>query len=35
MNWQLQLSPRVDAVPLTRDYMVDAERAAVGGRVSA
>jgi cyclopropane-fatty-acyl-phospholipid synthase len=35
MNWQLQLSPSVGAVPLTRDYMVDAERSAVGGRVSA
>jgi cyclopropane-fatty-acyl-phospholipid synthase len=29
MNWQLQLARRVDALPLTRDYMVEAERAAV------
>jgi cyclopropane-fatty-acyl-phospholipid synthase len=28
MNWQLQLARRVDALPLTRDYMLDAERAA-------
>ena len=35
MNWQLQLSPSVTAVPLTRDYMVDAERMAAAGRVSA
>ncbi|WP_052401554.1 SAM-dependent methyltransferase [Muricoccus aerilatus] len=28
MNWQMQLTRRVDALPLTRDYMVDAERAA-------
>jgi cyclopropane-fatty-acyl-phospholipid synthase len=27
MNWQMQLARRVDALPLTRDYMVDAERA--------
>nr|WP_202900440.1 cyclopropane-fatty-acyl-phospholipid synthase family protein [Parvularcula oceani] len=26
MNFQLQLSPSVDAVPLTRDYMLKAER---------
>ena len=30
MNWQLQLARRVDALPLTRDYMLDAERAAAG-----
>ncbi|MBL6078974.1 class I SAM-dependent methyltransferase [Belnapia sp. T18] len=35
MNWQLQLSPSVGAVPLTRDYIADSERAAAGGRVSA
>ena len=28
MNFQLQLSRRVDALPLTRDYMVDRERSA-------
>ena len=28
MNWQLQLTRRVDALPLARDYMVEAERAA-------
>ncbi|WP_426959990.1 class I SAM-dependent methyltransferase [Muricoccus radiodurans] len=28
MNWQMQLARRVDALPLTRDYMVAAERAA-------
>ena len=28
MNWQMQLTRRVDAVPFTRDYMLDAERAA-------
>ncbi|WP_458093876.1 class I SAM-dependent methyltransferase [Roseomonas sp. WA12] len=28
MNWQAQLTRRLDAVPLTRDYMLDAERAA-------
>jgi cyclopropane-fatty-acyl-phospholipid synthase len=32
MNFQLQLTRRVDAVPLTRDYMLDAERAAAIGR---
>jgi cyclopropane-fatty-acyl-phospholipid synthase len=33
MNFQLQLTRRVDALPMTRDYMPDAERAlAVGGR---
>jgi cyclopropane-fatty-acyl-phospholipid synthase len=26
MNWQLQLTRNVDALPLARDYMVDAER---------
>ena len=26
MNFQIQLSPRVDAVPLTRDYMFECER---------
>ena len=28
MVLQMQLSKRVDAVPLTRDYMIDWERAA-------
>lgn len=28
MNWQMQLTRRVDAVPFTRDYMLDTERAA-------
>jgi cyclopropane-fatty-acyl-phospholipid synthase len=28
MNWQLQLARQVDALPLTRDYMFEAERAA-------
>ena len=28
MNWQVQLTRRLDALPLTRDYMFDAERAA-------
>ncbi|NKC32224.1 SAM-dependent methyltransferase [Falsiroseomonas selenitidurans] len=27
INWQLQVSRRIDAVPLTRDYMLEAERA--------
>lgn len=36
MVWQMQLSPSLDALPLTRDYMVEAERAAAArGRVSA
>ena len=26
MVWQMQLARRVDAVPLTRDYITDAER---------
>jgi cyclopropane-fatty-acyl-phospholipid synthase len=30
MNFQLQLARRVDAVPITRDYMIDAERAGAG-----
>jgi len=29
MNWQLQLARKMDTVPLIRDYMVEAERAAV------
>ncbi|MFN7000233.1 MAG: class I SAM-dependent methyltransferase, partial [Elioraea tepidiphila] len=29
MNWQMQLARRVDALPLTRDYMVEAERRSV------
>jgi len=28
MNWQMQLTPAVDTLPLTRDYMFEAERAA-------
>jgi cyclopropane-fatty-acyl-phospholipid synthase len=28
MNWQVQLTRKVDTLPLTRDYMFDAERAA-------
>lgn len=28
MNWQMQLTRSADALPLTRDYMLDAERAA-------
>jgi cyclopropane-fatty-acyl-phospholipid synthase len=27
MNWQMQIARTVDATPLTRDYMVDWERA--------
>jgi cyclopropane-fatty-acyl-phospholipid synthase len=27
MNFQLQLTKRRDALPITRDYMADAERA--------
>jgi cyclopropane-fatty-acyl-phospholipid synthase len=29
-NWQAQLARRADALPLTRDYMAEAERAAAG-----
>lgn len=29
MNFQIQLTRRIDAVPLARDYMIDAERAVV------
>jgi cyclopropane-fatty-acyl-phospholipid synthase len=36
MVWQVQLAARADSLPLTRDYMLDAERAAAAvGRVSA
>jgi cyclopropane-fatty-acyl-phospholipid synthase len=28
MNFQIQLARRVDALPITRDYMLEAERAA-------
>jgi cyclopropane-fatty-acyl-phospholipid synthase len=35
MVWQVQLAARVDTLPLTRDYMLEAERAAAVGRVSA
>ncbi|GGG48808.1 cyclopropane-fatty-acyl-phospholipid synthase [Caldovatus sediminis] len=31
MNWQLQLARRLDALPLTRDYMFEAERRAAAG----
>jgi cyclopropane-fatty-acyl-phospholipid synthase len=31
MNWQLQLARRVDTLPLTRDYMIEAERRAAIG----
>jgi cyclopropane-fatty-acyl-phospholipid synthase len=30
MNFQIQLARRVDALPITRDYMIEAERAAAG-----
>ena len=30
MNFQIQLTRRIDALPLSRDYMTDAERAATG-----
>ena len=30
MVFQMQLAKAVDAVPLTRDYMLDWERSAVG-----
>jgi cyclopropane-fatty-acyl-phospholipid synthase len=36
MVWQMQLSPGLETLPPTRDYMVEAERAALArGRVSA
>lgn len=36
MNWQMQLTRDAAALPLTRDYMVDTERAAMaGGRIAA
>lgn len=35
MNWQLQLTRRATALPITRDYMVEAERAAAWARQSA
>jgi hypothetical protein len=31
MNFQMQLAKRVEALPMTRDYMLDAERALVAG----
>jgi cyclopropane-fatty-acyl-phospholipid synthase len=31
MNFQLQLAKRVDAAPMTCDYMIDAERAWTAG----
>ncbi len=31
-NWQMQLTRRVNALPLTRDYMFSAERAAARSR---
>jgi cyclopropane-fatty-acyl-phospholipid synthase len=33
MNWQLQLTRRKEALPLTRDYMQEAERGATAGRI--
>jgi hypothetical protein len=30
MNWQLQLTRDKEALPLTRDWMLEAERAPVG-----
>ncbi len=30
MNFQIQMSPSVDALPITRDYMIEAERASRG-----
>ncbi len=35
MNWQIQLARRVDALPLARDYMFEAERAMRRDSVSA
>ena len=35
MNFQIQLSPSLDAVPLTRDYMFAAEARASGRPVNA
>ena len=32
MNFQIQMSARIDAVPLTRDYMLDTERAVAAQR---
>ena len=34
MNFQMQLAKRVDAVPIARDYMIDAERAGPPARLS-
>ena len=34
MNFQIQLAKRVDAVPVIRDYMLDAERAGLAARLS-
>ena len=35
MNWQMQLSPSRDGVPLTRDYMIEAERRPGAARAEA
>ena len=35
MNWQIQLTRGLEALPITRDYMVEAERAAAWSRQSA
>lgn len=32
LNFQIQLSKRVDAVPLTRDYIIDWEASLCGNR---
>jgi cyclopropane-fatty-acyl-phospholipid synthase len=32
MNWQVQLTREREALPLTRDYMLEAERAAAAAR---
>jgi cyclopropane-fatty-acyl-phospholipid synthase len=34
MNWQIQLTREKEALPLTRDYMLEAERDAAAGRHS-
>jgi cyclopropane-fatty-acyl-phospholipid synthase len=35
MNWQMQLAREKEALPLTRDYMLEAERAAVAAEAAA
>lgn len=34
MNWQIQLARRVDALPLTRDYMLEEEQATAQPRIA-